>query len=68
MAGAGGTFDMSMVINAEFSRRGYPSLGGNMTVHSDIVAHYLLNHGTEEQKQHYLPGSWLAATVSAPWP
>ena len=53
--GAGGTFDMSMVINAEFSRRGYPSLGGNMTVHSDIVAHYLLNHGTEEQKQHYLP-------------
>lgn len=53
--GAGGSFDMSMVIAAEFSRRGYASLGGNMSVHSDIVAHYVLNHGTEEQKQHYLP-------------
>jgi alkylation response protein AidB-like acyl-CoA dehydrogenase len=53
--GVGSSFDMSMVIAAEFSRRGYASLGGNMSVHSDIVAHYVLNHGTEEQKQHYLP-------------
>src|SRR5690606_29908422 len=28
--------------------------GMNTSVHS-IVAHYLLNHGTEEQKRHYLP-------------
>ncbi len=53
--GPGGSFDMSMLLNEEFIRPGYGSLGGNMGVHSDIVAPYILNHGTEEQKQHYLP-------------
>ena len=53
--GAGGDFALSMVINEEFSRRGYVSVGGGMTVHSDIVAHYIFNHGSEAQKQHYLP-------------
>jgi alkylation response protein AidB-like acyl-CoA dehydrogenase len=53
--GPGGSFDMSMLICEEFIRPGYGSLGGNMSVHSDIVAPYVLNHGTEEQKQNYLP-------------
>ena len=53
--GAGGSFDMSMLICEEFIRPGYGSLGGNMSVHSDIVAPYILNHGSEEQKQSYLP-------------
>ena len=53
--GPGGSFDMSMLICEEFIRPGYGSLGGNMSVHSDIVAPYILNHGTEEQKQAYLP-------------
>lgn len=53
--GAGGDFALSMAINEEFSKRGLVSVGGGMTVHSDIVAHYVLNHGSEEQKQHYLP-------------
>lgn len=53
--GPGGSFDMSMLICEAFIRPGFGSLGGNMSVHSDIVAPYILNHGTEEQKQHYLP-------------
>lgn len=53
--GAGADFAFSMVIQEEFSRANCAGVGGPMAVHSDIVAHYLLNHGTEEQRQHYLP-------------
>jgi alkylation response protein AidB-like acyl-CoA dehydrogenase len=53
--GPGGTFDMSMLICEEFIRPGYGALGGSLSVHSDIVAPYILNHGSEEQKQNYLP-------------
>lgn len=53
--GPGGTFDMSMLICEEFIRPGYGALGSNLSVHSDIVAPYVLNHGSEEQKQNYLP-------------
>ena len=53
--GAGGSFDMSMAIVYDVSQAGYAALSSNMTVHSDIVAHYILNMGTEEQKQRYLP-------------
>ena len=50
--GAGGDFRHEAVFYEEMSRR---SLNGmNASVHS-IVAHYLLNHGTEAQKQRYLP-------------
>ncbi|GAB5413909.1 MAG: acyl-CoA dehydrogenase family protein [Congregibacter sp.] len=53
--GAGTDFSFSMVITEEFSRANCASIGGLTVVHSDIVAHYLLNHGTEEQRQQYLP-------------
>lgn len=53
--GFGSDFLFSMVIAEEFSRANCPSVGGLMMVHSDIVAHYILNNGSEEQKQHYLP-------------
>jgi acyl-CoA dehydrogenase len=50
--GGGGDFRHEAVIHEEMARRGLS--GMNNSVHS-IVAHYLLNHGTEEQKQSYLP-------------
>ena len=53
--GFGVDFLFSMVIQEVFSRANCGAVGGPMAVHSDIVAHYVLNFGTEEQKQSYLP-------------
>ena len=53
--GIGADFLFSVVVMEEFSRANVGGLGGPMAVHSDIVAHYILNKGTEEQKQQYLP-------------
>ncbi len=53
--GIGAPFAYSMVVLEEVSRAGYMALASNLTVHSDIVAPYILHLGSEEQKQHYLP-------------
>lgn len=50
--GAGGDFRHEATVAEEMGRRGLTGL--NHSVHS-IVAHYLLNHGTDEQKERYLP-------------
>ncbi|MGA2550555.1 MAG: acyl-CoA dehydrogenase family protein [Burkholderiaceae bacterium] len=50
--GGGGDFRHEAVFYEEMARRGLS--GMNPSVHS-IVAHYLLNHGTESQKERYLP-------------
>lgn len=50
--GAGGDFRHEAVFYEEMARRSLT--GMNTSVHT-IVAHYLLNHGTEEQKRNYLP-------------
>lgn len=50
--GAGGDFRHEVVLQEEMARRGLLSL--NTGVHS-IAAHYLLNHGTQAQKDEYLP-------------
>jgi len=50
--GAGGDFRHEAVFYEEAARRG---LSGMATSVHSIVAHYFLNHGTEAQKQRYLP-------------
>ena len=50
--GGGGDFRHKAVLYEEMARRSLT--GMNASVHS-IVAHYLLNHGTEAQKRRYLP-------------
>jgi acyl-CoA dehydrogenase len=50
--GAGGDFRHEAVVYEETQRRGMSGFGQG--VHS-ICAHYILNHGTEEQKQRFLP-------------
>ena len=50
--GGGGDFRHEAVVYEELSRRGLSGFGQG--VHS-ICAHYVLNHGTEAQKQRWLP-------------
>jgi acyl-CoA dehydrogenase len=51
--GAGGTFAHEAVIDRELSLAGFDTFGGPL--HSGIVAPYILNYGTEEQKRRWLP-------------
>ncbi|MGO8857132.1 MAG: acyl-CoA dehydrogenase family protein [Steroidobacteraceae bacterium] len=50
--GVGGDFRHEVVLYEEMGRRGLSGFGQG--VHS-ICAHYLVNHGTEEQKKRLLP-------------
>ena len=50
--GAGGDFRHEAVFYEAMARRGLS--GMSTSVHS-IVAHYFLNHGTEDQRRRYLP-------------
>jgi len=50
--GGGGDFRHEAVLYEELNRRGISGFGQG--VHS-IAAHYVLNYGTEEQKQRWLP-------------
>jgi acyl-CoA dehydrogenase len=50
--GGGGDFRHEAILYEELARRGLSGFGQG--VHS-ICAHYLVNHGTEEQKRRFLP-------------
>jgi len=51
--GVGADFRYSAVVIEEVSRAGLSGIGWSL--HSDIVAPYILKYGSEEQKKHYLP-------------
>jgi acyl-CoA dehydrogenase len=61
--GGGGTFAHEAVVIEEQARIADDAFAYN--VHSTIVAHYLLNYGTEEQKRRWLPGMASGDLVGA---
>jgi acyl-CoA dehydrogenase len=61
--GAGGSFAHEAVIDREFSLVGFDSFGAPL--HSGIVAPYILNYGTEEQKRRWLPKLATGEVVGA---
>ena len=63
--GIGAPFLLSCVFVEEMSRAGYNALSANISVHSDIVSLYVLNLGSEEQKQQWLPKMVSGEAVGA---
>ncbi|MBB6521235.1 acyl-CoA dehydrogenase family protein [Pseudoteredinibacter isoporae] len=49
------SFRVAQMITYEMSRMGFGGLGSGYNIHSNIVMPYILNIGTEEQKQQWLP-------------
>jgi acyl-CoA dehydrogenase len=60
--GAGGDFAHMAALFDELAAAGDTSFGVHVHI---IVAHYLLNHGTEEQKRKYLPQLASGAMIGA---
>ncbi|MFJ4067213.1 acyl-CoA dehydrogenase family protein [Pseudomonas sp. NPDC089996] len=52
--GGGGDFGHAVVIGEEMARAGVSGVG--FSLHSDIIAPYIVRLGTEAQKQQWLPG------------
>ncbi|WP_405151097.1 acyl-CoA dehydrogenase family protein [Sphaerisporangium sp. NBC_01403] len=65
--GGGGEpdFRYNAILVEEFARSGAASLSSGFGLHNDVVAPYLLELGTEEQKQRWLPGFCSGDIVTA---
>ncbi|HWJ09448.1 MAG TPA: acyl-CoA dehydrogenase family protein [Nocardioides sp.] len=61
--GGGGTFAHEAILIEEQARVGDSSWGASL--HNGIVAHYILNYGTEEQKHEWLPRMASGEAVAA---
>jgi len=60
--GAGADFRTNAVITEELA---YAGSSAGITLHSDIVADYILHYGTEAQKAHWLPRMISGETITA---
>lgn len=63
--GLGVPYQFAALVVEEFNRLGYGSISVNISVHANIVSHYILSSGTEEQKLHYLPKMVTGEIVGA---
>lgn len=61
--GLGGDFGHSTVVIEELARANF--LGIGFSIHSDMVAPYLLNFGTDEQKDRWLPAMTRGEVIGA---
>ena len=61
--GPGGDFRHNVVVVEEMMKVG--ASGPGISVHSDIVSPYILNYGTESQKNAWLPGMCEGRLISA---
>ncbi|MBV1877816.1 MAG: acyl-CoA dehydrogenase family protein [Pseudomonadales bacterium] len=59
------SFELSCVVVEEMARMGYGALSSGVSVHSDIVAPYILNLGTEEQRAQWIPKMVSGEAVGA---
>ncbi|WP_245639465.1 acyl-CoA dehydrogenase family protein [Viridibacillus arvi] len=63
--GSGAPFSYSVTVIDELNRLGYAAIAVNLSVHSNIIAHYILSSGNEEQKNYYLPKMATGELVGA---
>ncbi len=61
--GVGGDFRYNAVVDEEVARLGLSGIGWSL--HSDIAVPYILNYGTEEQKQRFVPKCVTGEIVTA---
>jgi len=61
--GLGTDFLYNCVVDEEIAKRGLSGIGWGL--HSDIVAPYIVNYGSEELKQKYLPKLISGETITA---
>jgi len=61
--GAGGDFLYAAILSEEFARRMFS--GPGFRLHSDIVAPYILHHGSEAQKRKWLPAMAKGEVITA---
>lgn len=63
--GAGASFDITQMIIYQMSRLCFSGLSSGYNIHSNIVMPYILNLGTEAQKQKWLPPMLSGDVVGA---
>jgi alkylation response protein AidB-like acyl-CoA dehydrogenase len=63
--GPGGDFLFNAIVHEELARVGAASFSASLMAHSDIIAAYLMELGTEEQKQRWLPGMVTGEVIAS---